>query len=178
MTYNLRAAAKMVIDSNESTDPGELADILFPDIPIEEHAGLLRSLLRGVIREIQAADFRSSAPELAQRVEVEMFWVDDDNDPNMLPKPRTKSRSRFAATIRAEYAAWLDATVDVAGLRIRRGALTFSDLMTVAAARRGLAQANTLVAEELEYHAELLHQHGVETVGELPADVLKKLAGV
>lgn len=175
--FNLTSLIRSVMDDTEETDTDKLTEIVFPMIPAEEHAEIVRKLLRGFVRDMQGRDWNSV--RIAKPAESIQAWVDDDNDPQMLPvvKSRPKAMSRWRVAVRdTVISAYLDATTDVNGVRKRRGEMTVDDLMVAAAQRRDLASANLGAAEELDSLADLLEEHGVLTVSLLPSDILKKLA--
>lgn len=176
MTYDLRLTAHAIIEDNDTVDPGVLADKLFAVIP--EHAypeilpQLLRTYVRGMLGQIRNNPFRTEVEA------EEPTWVDDEGDENLLPKPKARvssSRSGRAVEFRAAYQEWLDAPFSVGNVWKRRSEMDFEDLMIAAAERRELAAANNAIADELEYHATLLQEHGVETVAQLPVEVLQQI---
>lgn len=174
--FNLAETVRDVIDTADTADTDQLTEQAFALIPEDEYPAIVRKLLRTYVRNMQGRDWNEPR---VPKLEVVGTWVDDDNDPQMLPpvRSRPKPRSRYRAGIHSEIVqAWLDATTDVNGVRKRRGDMTLEDMLVAASVRRELANANSLAADELTMHAALLEEHGVKTLSELPESLLKKLA--
>lgn len=182
MSFNLRAAALEVIDAHDSVDPAVLASALLPLVPDEELGLMLLGLLRSYVRDI-LGEIRRGGGRAEPHLTLLKPWVDDENDPNMLPAPApSKARAKSSRSwrvdgMRAEHQAWLDAAFPGAdGEWKRRSEMTFADLMAAASQRRDLAKANETEADKLERIAAALTDAGVETVGALPVHVIEKLA--
>ena len=155
--FDLRVAVAEVLDGSGLTSLDEIAAKVAANVPSKDLRAALALALRPYVRELVGRR-RMANPVLhpgVTRAEIER-----------------SARSPKVAAIRAQHAAWLRDLVHVEGGYKPLGECDYDDLMFAATERRELAVRNVRQAERLEQIAELLHEHDVETVADLPAHVL------
>ncbi|HZB31265.1 MAG TPA: hypothetical protein VE465_13960 [Streptosporangiaceae bacterium] len=157
-SFNLRDLVRDVTASSPATDPGSLADEVARRIPAEHRDVALRAMLRGYVREFITQD--------------RMTHTDP---PARAPKPTNGGRSWKRDGIRDAWRKRLQDRLHVAADASAwkfLGDCGYDDLTFAALERRTAAERTLSKAEEYEALADLLKEHGVETVRELPAEVL------
>jgi len=148
---NLRELVREVLDSADTPDPGAVADEVMRRIPPDEYETALRQTLRSFVR-LMSAERRSAT---------------------RITEPRRAVESPKVAAIREHWRKALRDSVHVGDAAYRfLEDCGFDDLMFAAQERRTLAKQNLDRAGQYEALAQLLIRYGVETVRELPEDVL------
>lgn len=89
--------------------------------------------------------------------------------------PVSAKRARMRDMFAAERERFLRDTIWTGEHRLRLGDATAADLIAAAAFARGQAARNMAVAARYDEIAEVLRQHGADTVEHLPEAVLKQL---
>lgn len=158
-SFNLRDLIRDVAASSNAPDPGSLADEVARRIPPKHRDEALRLMLRDYVR-VMVAQQRMTHTEPASQ--------QPDN-------ARSNGRSWKRDGIRESWRKMLRDRIHVAPNPSAwkfLGDCSFDDLSFAALERRTAAERTLAKAEEYEALAALLKEHGVETVRELPAEVL------
>ena len=156
-SFNLRDLVRDVAASSPATDPGTLANEIARRIPAEHREAALQAMLRGYVREFLTQDRMTHA------------------EPPGRPAQSNSARSWKRDGIREGWRKMLRDRLHVApdpSAWKFLGDCTFDDLSFAALERRTAAERTIAKAEGYEALAALLKEHGVETVRELPAEVL------
>ena len=153
--FDLRALVREVCDTSTMTDPATLAKEVGRRIGRNQQAAALQQALPVVVQHIVSRHRGSFVPE--QR------------------SAATSNRSRKVASIRETWRRMLRDRIavgpDISDWKFL-GDCTVDDLAYAAAIREDHARRNAARAQQLRDLAELLDQHGVSTVGDLPEPVL------
>lgn len=155
--FNLRALVRETLATTPASDPREIASAVFVQIPTNQRAAALVDCLVSVVREVIGSQRPHNQPE---------------------PSPGAKPGSWKVKGIREEWARYLDTRWHVGEAQWKRLAdCTRDDLLFAAHERRVNAERNIAAATELEGLADLLAEHKVHHVAELPEDVISKAMG-
>lgn len=155
--YSLPDAVREVLDTTSLADPDDVAAKVAENVPSNKLRTVVRVLLPAYVREHMRAQ-RASNPVISDA-------------------HRTRSaRSSKVAAIRAEHERCLrDRVFTDAGWKLL-GECTYENLVYAANARREDAERNMARAAQYDALAAALQEHGVATVGELPATVVHSVA--
>lgn len=161
--FNLRALVREVAAASKAADPGDLAEEVFPKIPRKEMASAVREMLRTYVRIVLGES--RSVGHLAQE------GVGSPGD----DVSRTAGRSLKVAAIREAWRARLTDRIHTGPASTAwklLGDCTADDLLFAADERRHVAERTLSRAVFYERLAEVVKDHGVTSVKELPDDAL------
>lgn len=157
-SYDLRAEIRNVLDGTGLTDPRDIATKVAENIPAKFRLAALRVALVPLVEQVNQQRRMSSA----------ITGTGAGTD-------RPASRSAKVSAIRDAWQVALRDRIHVgqgpAAWKLL-GDCGYDDLMFAASERREHARRNAAKARRYAALAELLHTHGVATVGELPTDAL------
>lgn len=154
--FNLRHLVRDVLATSTLADPGDVADEVLRQIPEQSTRAALEQALRHYVRWIIGMNRSASASEPAEKQEF-------------VPSVKVTG-------IREAWRKHLRDRIHVGNSIYKfHGKLTREDCRFAAKERRELARQNDAAAERFEKEDAAITEHGVETLDQLPDDVLKAL---
>lgn len=171
MKYDLRAEIKSVLDSTSLADPGAIADKVAESIPSHALRAALRVTLRSHVRQVIRESRPRSAPDFQPS-------GSGHRRPDTQTAPAAAGRSSKVRAIREGWQRQLDAPVHVGESHWKYfGDCTYTDLYAMADERQKNAAENQAWAHHYHRVAALLTEYAVDTVRDLPAEVLMPTLG-
>jgi hypothetical protein len=168
-TYDLRADIKAVLSDSSLTDPGEIADKVAESIPTRALRSALRVTLRSYVRQVMAEGRTYSPPN---------FTASSSRSQVDTQALHAAGRSSKVRAIRDGWQRALDNRVHVGDSQWKLlGDCTYTDRYALAAEREKHAAKNQAWAHHYHSLAGLLTEYDVETVRDLPAQVLMPAIG-
>lgn len=162
----LRALITQTHTANPEPNPYRLAELVFAQIPVEEHAALALKYVAVKCQDWNSEDRRGKIGV----VEAEPALA-------MVGAPRVSSaRGRVASQVRSDMTRWLEAGFQIGGRYLQRQHLTFADLVEAAEERRQKAGTMVHWAEIYERQAKALAATGATCIGELTTQQQRALA--
>lgn len=160
--FNLRELTKTILESSTSADPNVVAQELLERINRKDYREALRQSLGQYVRVV-SDNLRGPTPA------VSLSGLGGGGG-----GPRSW---KSGAAVKADWQRKLDARVraEHGWLRVRE--MSAVDVKFVGDHRDKLASENAAAARFWRTVGAALDEHGVETVGELPAEVLMRLFG-
>lgn len=152
---SLRQRIRELTEAQSISDPHELAQTLCVQSTAAERKDWLTEALPSYIATVMRSDRNAALNQVANR-----------------PSRRMPSKSAKVAGIRDWWTTFIESRISVGGDWKPVGDLTVEDLMKVVAERREQAARIHTQADRYETLLGLLDSHGVETVAELPSDVV------
>lgn len=156
--FDLRTVVRSVLDSSNSANLGSLAEAVYDRIDPANHAEALRQTLRGFVRQMVSEQRPDLAPPLPPASAPSIAG-------GQVPSAKV-------AAIRDGWQRALRSLVYVGAEHKQLAACTAADLLFAAEYRREQAAANRRRASQFDALRQHLDEHGVATVGDLPAEVL------
>lgn len=153
---DLYGVVRQELAVNPSPDPGDIAAAVLDQIPDDQLRELAALLLRGFVRNMIGTERSRHLAQIA------------------FAPSRPSLRSAKVVGIREAWRKVLDDRIHVGNsvYRFLRDC-SYADLMAAADERERMALANHFAAKRFTGFADLIAQHGVQTFGQLPADVLE-----
>lgn len=156
MTFELRAAVAEALDTTSATHPQDIAAEVARDVPGRDLRAALALALEPFVRE---------AIQHRRR-----------DNPIIGPKPTGHGGSAKVRGIRDSWKAALRDLVHVEGNWKALGDCGYKDLMFAAEERREHARQNAAAAERYQRLADLVAEHKVSKVSDLPTEALEEFA--
>jgi len=164
--YDLRADIKAVIAETGWVDPGEIAAKVCENVPAKSLRAALREMARDYVRRIQAEDRALSN-----------FGSGHAGHGTQM-RPAAAGKSWKGDGIRAHVNRQLAVATFVGDGEYKQyGDCTYENLMFRAALYECKEQENAAWKRREHRNAALLTEHGVQTVRDLPAEVLMQALG-
>lgn len=159
-TANLWSLVRLTLRSSDTADLDALAKEVFDAIPAALYEDMLRQAIRGIVADVARLERMSNPIATA----------------SAMPKGK-QPKSWKVTAIRENWQEALHNRVHVAGQWKFLADCTEADLLAAARERQDMAERNAAAARSYEALAALVAAHKVDSVGDLPTDVLAAALG-
>ena len=153
---NLRQMVRDVLDETDLADPSEVAEKVFSGLRRSDYGAALQQTLRQFTRVVMTEARAAGGPAM--------------------PQP-TATKSWKVEGVRDQWVQQMNARIHTdSGWKMLRDC-TRDDLLFAAADRRRIAKENLATADRYELLANLMAEHGAETVNDLPCPAVVDVIG-
>lgn len=174
MKYDLRASVKQVLDGSSLNSPAEIAAKVAEDVPSHALRACLRLTLAAYAAQIIREDRNYASPNF--QTPASQTALGSQND--VAGGAPSAARRSWGARYRDAWQRSLTSRVHVGDSQWKQlGDCTYADLEAIAAERNRNAEKNAAAARYYNGLRALLTEHAVDTVRDLPTEVLMDALG-